>query len=147
MSVAVAFGLALMNTSPLSTLPLMSVTRAVEPAPVPVTVYPLAVWKAGPTCFVIRLTSEPAYSTFTAPDPVAADEAEAEAAGEDAAAEARGEMAGDVGGGEEPDEPLQPAAASPMKARPTTATRARVDRYVNMIPTLAIGTCGTQQDM
>ena len=37
MSVLVAVGLALMNTSPLSTLPLMSVTRAVEPAPTPVT--------------------------------------------------------------------------------------------------------------
>jgi outer membrane murein-binding lipoprotein Lpp len=52
---------------------------------------------------------------------VAADEAEAEAAGEDAAL---GELAADV---DELEEELQPAA-SPMKARPTTANRARVDR-------------------
>jgi len=30
------------------------------------------------------------------------------------------------------DEELQAAAASPSKAKPTTASRARVDRYVNM---------------
>jgi hypothetical protein len=33
---------------------------------------------------------------------------------------------------DELDEELQPAAASPMKARPITANRARVDRDVNM---------------
>jgi outer membrane murein-binding lipoprotein Lpp len=55
---------------------------------------------------------------------VAADEAEAEAAGEDAAPDALGELAADV---DELEEELQPAA-SPMKARPTTANRARVDR-------------------
>ena len=71
-------------------------------------------------------TSEPAYSTFTAPDPVAAEEAEA---GADDAAEP------DVAGADELDEleeELQPAAASPRKARPTTASRARGDRCVNM---------------
>jgi hypothetical protein len=69
---------------------------------------------------------------------VAADEAEAEAAGEDAAL---GELAADV---DELEEELQPAAASPMKASPTTANRARVDRYVSMIPTLATVTCEAQ---
>jgi hypothetical protein len=75
---------------------------------------------------------------------VAAGEAEAEAAGEDAALDALGELAADV---DELEEELQPAAASPMKARPTTANRARVDRYVSMMPTIAIVTCGTQPDM
>jgi len=51
---------------------------------------------------------------------VAVDDAEADAAG------AVGELAADVV--DELDEELQPAAASPMKARPTTANRARVDR-------------------
>jgi hypothetical protein len=75
---------------------------------------------------VIRLTSEPAYSTFTAPDPVAA-------------ADALGELAAD----ELEEEELQPAA-SPMKASPTTTSRARVDRYVSMMPTLATVTCEAQ---
>jgi hypothetical protein len=75
---------------------------------------------------------------------VAADEAEAEAAGEDAALDALGELAADE---DELEEELQPTAASPMKASPTTANRARVDRYVNMMPTIAIVTCGTQPDM
>jgi hypothetical protein len=71
---------------------------------------------------VIRFTSEPAYSTLTAPVPVAVDDADAVAAGDDAAGElAAGEL-------DELVEELQPAAASPMKARPTTANRARVDR-------------------
>jgi hypothetical protein len=48
---------------------------------------------------------------------VAVDDAEAAAAGDDAA----GEL-------DELDEELQPAAANPIKARPTTANRARVDR-------------------
>jgi hypothetical protein len=72
---------------------------------------------------------------------VAADEAEAEAAGEDAAPDALGELAVDV---DELEEELQPAAASPMKASPTTANRARVDRYISMIPTLATVTCEAQ---
>jgi hypothetical protein len=93
---------------------------------------------------VIRFTSEPAYSTFTAPEPVGADDAEAEAAGEDAAldAGAAGELTADEL--DELDEELQPAAASPTKARPTTTSRARVDRYVSMMPTIAIATCATQ---
>jgi hypothetical protein len=73
---------------------------------------------------VIRFTSEPAYSTLTAPVPVAVDDAEAVAAGDEA--DAVGELAADEL--DELDEELQPAAASPMKARPTTANRARVDR-------------------
>jgi hypothetical protein len=85
---------------------------------------------------VIRFTSDPAYSTFTAPDPVGA----AEAAALDADAL-------DAAGADELDEleeELQPAAASPRKARPTTANRARVDRYVSMLLTLATATCVTQ---
>ena len=39
---------------------------------------------------------------------------------------------------------LQPAAASPRKASPATANRARVDRNVSMKPTIAIATCVTQ---
>jgi hypothetical protein len=59
---------------------------------------------------------------LTVPVPVAVDDAEAAAAGDDAAGElAAGEL-------DELDEELQPAAVSPMKARPTTANRARVDR-------------------
>jgi hypothetical protein len=75
---------------------------------------------------------------------VAGDDAEAEAAGDDAAldAEALGALA--AGELDELEEELQPAAASPMKARPTTTNRARVDRYVGMMPTIAIATCGTQ---
>jgi hypothetical protein len=70
---------------------------------------------------------------LTAPVPVAVDDAEAEAAGDDAAAldaDAAGELAADEL--DELEEELQPAAASPMKARPTTANRARVVRYVSM---------------
>jgi hypothetical protein len=55
---------------------------------------------------------------------VAVDDAEAVAAGDEA--DAVGEVAADEL--DELDEELQPAAASPMKARPTTANRARVDR-------------------
>jgi hypothetical protein len=55
---------------------------------------------------------------------VAVDDGEAVAAGDDADAVA--ELAADEL--DELDEELQPAAASPMKARPTTANRARVDR-------------------
>src|ERR1700739_2635985 len=84
--------------------------------------------------------SEPAYSTLTAPVPVAVDDAEAVAAGEDA------DVAGELVAGEldELEEELQPAAASPMKARPTTANRARVDRNVSMMPTIASATCVPQ---
>jgi hypothetical protein len=74
---------------------------------------------------VIRFTSEPAYSTLTVPVPVGAAD---DAAGDDAAV-AAGEL--DAGAADELDEleeELQPAAASPRKARPTTASRARVDR-------------------
>jgi hypothetical protein len=75
---------------------------------------------------------------------VAVDDAEAEAAGDEDEDEdeAAGELAAELVELEE--EELQPAAASPMKARPTTANRARVDRYVSMMPTLAIDTCGSQ---
>jgi hypothetical protein len=84
---------------------------------------------------------------LTAPVPVAADDAEAEAAGDDTAldAGAAGELAADEL--DELEEELQPAAASPMKARPTTANRARVDRYVSIKSTLAIVTCVMQADM
>jgi hypothetical protein len=75
---------------------------------------------------VIRFTSEPAYSTFTAPDPVGAAAAD-DAADDDAlAAGELDELAADEL--DELEEELQPAAASPRKARPTTASRARVDR-------------------
>jgi len=70
----------------------------------------------------------------------------AEAAGDDAALDAD-ELA--VAGAAELDElveELQPAAASPRKARPTTANRARADRYASMVPTIASATCGAQQD-
>ena len=90
---------------------------------------------------VIRFTSEPAYSTSTEPVPVGADDADAEAAGDDAALDAGALGADEL---DELEEELQPAAASPMKARPTTANRARVDRYVSMKPTLATVTCVPQ---
>jgi hypothetical protein len=66
---------------------------------------------------------------LTVPVPVAVDDGEAVAAGDDA--DAAGELAADEL--DELDEELQPAAASPMKARPTTANRARVDRYLSMM--------------
>jgi hypothetical protein len=79
---------------------------------------------------VIRFTSEPAYRTLTAPDPVGA--AAADDADDDDAAVAAG-AAGELDAGtadelDELEEELQPAAASPRKARPTTGSRARVDR-------------------
>jgi hypothetical protein len=70
--------------------------------------------------------------------------AEDDAAGEDASAldaGALGELAAEV---LDELEELQPATASPMKARPATTNRARVDRYVSMMPTLAIATCEAQ---
>ena len=75
---------------------------------------------------VIRFTSDPAYRTLTAPVPVG--DAEAAAAGDDA--DALGELAADEL--DELEDELQPAAARPMKARPTTTNRARVDRYVSI---------------
>jgi hypothetical protein len=72
---------------------------------------------------------------LTAPDPVA--EADAEAVDD---ADVLGEVAADVVDELE----LQPAAASPMKARPTTANRAGVDRKVSMVSTLATATCAPQ---
>jgi hypothetical protein len=90
---------------------------------------------------VIRFTSEPAYRTLTEPDPVGEEEAEAEA---EAAAEVADELAAAAVELDELDEELQPAAASPIKARPTTTNRARADRYVGMLSTIATVTCGTQ---
>jgi hypothetical protein len=85
---------------------------------------------------------------LTAPEPVAAEDAEGE---EDAAAlelAALAEVAAgalDVAAGALDElEELHPAAARPRKATPTTASRARGDRNVNMIPTLASATCGAQ---
>ena len=90
---------------------------------------------------MIRLTSEPAYSTLTAPDPVGADDAEAEAAGDDAADD-------DAGADEEDDEDeeeLHAAAVTPRHAMPSTAaTRLLDDRKVSIISTIAIATCVTQ---
>ena len=90
---------------------------------------------------VMRLTSEPAYSTLTAPDPVGADDAEAEAAGDDAADD-------DAGADEEDDEDeeeLHAAAVTPRHAMPSTAaTRLLDDRKVSIISTIAIATCVTQ---
>jgi hypothetical protein len=48
------------------------VASAVDPAENPVKVYPVAALKAGPISFSITLTSDPAYSTSTGPDPLAA---------------------------------------------------------------------------
>jgi hypothetical protein len=72
---------------------------------------------------------------LTAPDPVA--EGDAEAADD---ADVLGELAADVVDEDE----LQPAAASPIKARPATANRARADRNVSMVSTLATATCAPQ---
>jgi hypothetical protein len=75
---------------------------------------------------------------------VAEDDAEADAAGDDAALDA--DVLGELAAVEldELEEELQPAAASPMKASPTTANRARVDGKVSMKPTLASVTCVPQ---
>jgi hypothetical protein len=89
--------------------------------------------KAGPTCLVIRLTSDPAYSTLTGPDPVAAADAAAEEGALLGAAADEEEAAG-ADELDELEEELQPAAASPRKANPTTASRARGDRDVGMCP-------------
>jgi hypothetical protein len=85
---------------------------------------------------------------LTAPEPVAAEDADGEA---DAAALELAALADvaagalDVAGAAlDVLEELHPAAARPRKATPTTVSRARGDRNVNMIPTLASATCGTQ---
>ena len=93
---------------------------------------------------VIRLTSEPAYSTLTAPDPVGADDAEAEAAGDDAADDDAGADEEDDED-EEDEEELHAAAVTPRHAMPSTAaTRLLDDRKVSIISTIAIATCVTQ---
>lgn len=53
-------GLALTNTSPWRTFPLIWVANAEDPAEKPVKVYPVAALKAGPISFSITLTSDPA---------------------------------------------------------------------------------------
>jgi acetaldehyde dehydrogenase (acetylating) len=84
---------------------------------------------------------------LTAPEPVAAEDGEEDAAALELAALA--EVAAgalDVAAGALDElEELHPAAAKPRKAAPTTASRARGDRNVNMITTLASATCGAQQ--
>ncbi len=87
---------------------------------------------------MIRVTSEPAYSTSTEPVPVAEDDAEA--AADDAALDAGvlDELA-------ELEDELQAAAARPRHAMPSAAaSRRRDDRNVGMILTLAISACVTQ---
>jgi hypothetical protein len=94
---------------------------------------------------VISFTSEPAYSTLTAPEPVADEEADEDADGDDAAVLELAALA-DVAAGVlvELEEELHPAAARPRKATPTMASRARGDRNESMITTLAIVTCAMQ---
>jgi hypothetical protein len=91
------------------------------------------------------LTSEPAYSTSTDPDPVADDDGDGEAAADVAAAVAD-EL--DAAGADELDEledELQAAAVRPRHAMPSAAaTRRREDRNIGMILTLATETCVTQ---
>jgi len=88
------------------------------------------------------LTSEPAYSTSTEPEPVAEDDGEAaadDAAGDDAAVDA-GVLAAD-----ELEDELQAAAVRPRHAMPSAAAiRRRDDPNVSMTLTLAIATCATQ---
>ena len=101
-------------------------------------------WKAGSISFVIRVTSEPAYSTLTGPEPVAEDDGEAGA--DDGAALVAAEL--EAAGADELDEledELQAAAVRPRHAMPSTAATRRLDdRNVGMILTLAIETCVTQ---
>ena len=95
---------------------------------------------------MIRLTSEPAYSTSTEPVPVAEDDGEAaadEAAGDDAAVDAGVLAAGDEV--DELEDELQAAAVRPRHAMPSAAAiRRRDDPNVSMTLTLAIETCVTQ---
>jgi hypothetical protein len=94
---------------------------------------------------VIRFTSEPAYSTFTAPEPVAEDDGEAAAdvaAGDDAAVDAGVLAAAEL---DELEDELQAAAVRPRHAMPSAAAiRRRDDPNVSMTSTLAIETCVTQ---
>jgi len=78
---------------------------------------------------------------LTAPEPVAAEDADGE---EDAAALELAALAEVAAGALDELEELHPAAARPRKATPTTASRARGDRNVNMITTLVSATCATQ---
>jgi len=90
------------------------------------------------------LTSEPAYSTSTEPEPVAEDDGEAadDAAGDDAAVDA-GVLAADEL--DELEDELQAAAVRPRHAMPSAAAiRRRDDRNVGMTLTLATDTCVTQ---
>jgi hypothetical protein len=80
---------------------------------------------------------------LTAPEPVAAEDADGE---EDAAALELAALDVAAGALDELEE-LHPAAARPRKATPTTASRARGDRNISMITTLAIATCMTQADL
>jgi len=59
-SVRLTAGLALTNTSPCWTPPLMSVARALEPPAKPFTVIPVDVVKPGPMTLVMTSVSEPA---------------------------------------------------------------------------------------
>jgi hypothetical protein len=88
------------------------------------------------------LTSEPAYSTSTEPEPVAEDDGEA-AADDDAAVDAGVLAAGDEV--DELEEELQAAAVRPRHAIASAAAiRRRDDPNVSMTLTLAIETCVTQ---
>jgi hypothetical protein len=91
----------------------------------------VAAWNAGPTCFSIIFTSEPAYSTSTGPDPIAAGDGDALAEGPVAAAD------GLVAGADElADELLDEHAAadSPSNATPSTAAARLVDERKVSIP-------------
>jgi hypothetical protein len=90
------------------------------------------------------VTSEPAYSTLTGPEPVAEDDAEA--AADDAALDAADD-AGVLAAGalDELEDELQAAAVRPRHAMPSTAATRRLDdRNVGMILTLASATCVPQ---
>jgi hypothetical protein len=85
----------------------------------------VAVWKAGPTCFCIRFTSEPAYSTSTGPDPVAVDVGEVEALPDELGEELLDELLGEL---------EQAAAASPTHAMNTAAANRLLDDRKVSIP-------------
>jgi hypothetical protein len=93
---------------------------------------------------VIRFTSEPAYSTFTAPEPVAEEDGEA-AADVAAALEAGVLAAGALDELDELEDELQAAAVRPRHAIPSAAVSRRDDdRNIGMTLTLASTTCVTQ---